>query len=352
MSQEPNTTNDSSPKPRLRIGLKAPAAGGPATEAPAAPAPPAAPAASVAESAPPPPAAGVAEPSAAPAAPAPATPITTPHLAFKPKKRESETTPAHPVAAAPAAPAEAAPVKLGLKRSGGDTAAPSPASPPATAPTPAETAGPPKGKRPPPGVRIISEEPSAPLDSATPPAAAAPAALAAPVAPMPPISALKPGKAQAQPPPPGPKSAGRGRWPFIAVIVVLVLVVGGESAYILLQKDETFEANQQRPPTVVPTKNPDATTPAGAAPATPPAQPTVVRVDGGGPATGAAAYLESLSSVSVATGGTPRIFVNGQMYQIGATLNPEFGLKWTAINEGARTLEFTDKNGQRYVKKF
>jgi hypothetical protein len=168
---------------------------------------------------------------------------------------------------------------------------------------------------------------------------------------MPPISALKPGKAQAQPPPPAAKSAKHGRLPLIITIVVLVLVVGGESAYILLQKDESFEANQQRPPTVVQTKNPDTPAPTGTAPATPPAQPTVVR-PGSGPTTGAAAYLESLSSISVATGGTPRIFVNGQMYQIGATLNPEFGLKWTAINEGARTLEFTDKNGQRYVKKF
>ncbi len=181
---------------------------------------------------------------------------------------------------------------------------------------------------------------------APPPAATAPPAVA-PLKPAPDNSKISPENG------PGAALRGASAAPFSSkkpaaaprrhvwlwlVLGILALVVGAESYYILTHDEEIVEANQQRPPMVVNNPNPAE-------------KPTEITRDASGPQTPVVAFLQSFD-VTVASGGEPRLFVNNQTFHLGEVVAPNLGLKWTHINDQTRELEFTDKQGHRYVKKF
>lgn len=122
---------------------------------------------------------------------------------------------------------------------------------------------------------------------------------------------------------------------------MLVLTVGGES-YVILNDEETVTENKQKPAIPVDTPKPGNSVPAS--------KPIDVQ-PGNPPVNAAAAFLQSLN-IPVASGSDPRIFVNGKVYHLGETVAPDYGLRWTGLNDQTRQLEFTDKDGHRYIKKF
>ena len=121
-------------------------------------------------------------------------------------------------------------------------------------------------------------------------------------------------------------------------IGILALAVGAESAYILMHDEKIVEENRQRPPVVVNNSTPGEKPIDVAHESTIAPSPTV-------------AFLQSFD-LTVASGSEPRIFVNNQTFHLGDVVAPNLGLKWTHINDQTRELEFTDKQGHRYVKKF
>jgi len=189
-----------------------------------------------------------------------------------------------------------------------------------------------------------------------PPAPAAPPAAAAPLKRPPTGSKLFPANdlatpTGAMPAPLTPVTRGATPAPFPAkirtaprshvwlwvVVGVLALAVGAESAYILMHDEKIVEENQQRPPVVV-TSGPSD-------------KPTDVSSNSSTPQTPVVAFLQNFD-VTVASGSEPRLFFNNQTYHLGDVVAPDLGLKWTHINDQTRVLEFTDKQGHRYIKKF
>jgi hypothetical protein len=139
------------------------------------------------------------------------------------------------------------------------------------------------------------------------------------------------------------KPAGKwGRLFLYGALLVLVLTVGTESWYILMHDEAIVSENQKKPPVVVPSSpaEPAATTkPIDVATAAAPAQDAITT------------YLQSLN-LAVSTGADPRIFANGAVFHLGQVVAPQFGLRWTSVNDQSRVLEFTDQSGHRYLKKF
>lgn len=138
------------------------------------------------------------------------------------------------------------------------------------------------------------------------------------------------------------KRSSWGRLMLYGALFILLLTVGGESAYILYFQEEVVADNQSLPPVVVNNPNsPPAAT----------AKPIVVQATTGPTQDAVSAFLEPLT-IQVATGSTPRIWINGQEYHLGDIVNPQLGLRWSSLNDQSLELEFTDKVGHRYIKKF
>ncbi|MGA2053394.1 MAG: hypothetical protein ABSH19_08795 [Opitutales bacterium] len=316
MTQEPNTSSDSSPRPRLLQPRAKP------------PAPPAAPPAPAPEPSAPPPIAPAAPDPAPPeptstAAPA-AAPSAVPRLSFSPKKRVEETPPAP----APPASEAPAPAKLGLRRAGPPAEAPAssisaPAlSPEAASPNPEAPPAPTQLKRPPPGVRLV---PSQEIASDLPP-------------PLTPVPSVTPAAAAAVP-------VKRFSWARLAIygfLFILLISLGSESVYILFFNNDEAPAAPGKPanPISYPSNLPASTS-----------KPIDVQASAGPNQPAAAAFLLPLN-IPVASGSSPRIWVNGQIYHLGDVISPEYGLRWTHLDDQTEQLEFTDKTGQRYIKKF
>jgi len=138
------------------------------------------------------------------------------------------------------------------------------------------------------------------------------------------------------------KRSSWGRVLLYGALFILLLTVGGESAYILYFQEEVVADNQSKPALVVnnPNSPPAATT-----------KPIDVQATSGPSQDAIAAFLEPLN-IPVASGSDPRIFVNGAVFHLGQVVAPQFGLRWTSLNDQSRELEFTDKVGHRYIKKF
>jgi hypothetical protein len=142
----------------------------------------------------------------------------------------------------------------------------------------------------------------------------------------------------------------RGRLALLGALAVLVVTVGGESYYILMYDQQEVQANQAKPPVWVNNSNNGSGNNNHGPAAT---KATEVKTDASAPTTGAAGFLASLSDVAVASGSRPRLFVGGgQTFNLGDVVAPEFGLRWTSIDDQTRELEFTDKDGRRYDLKF
>jgi hypothetical protein len=162
---------------------------------------------------------------------------------------------------------------------------------------------------------------------------------------MPPPLAPVPEPAPAPAPIPA-APAKRSRWGRLflySFLFILLLTVGIESVYILYFQDEVVADNQNKAATVVGNPNTAANTPAP--------KPIDVQATAGPGQNAAAAYLQSLN-IPVASGSNPRIWINGQVYHIGDVVNPQFGLRWIQLNDQTAQLEFIDKDGHRYIKKF
>ncbi len=139
-----------------------------------------------------------------------------------------------------------------------------------------------------------------------------------------------------------PTKRSGGRLFIYTILVVLLLTVGGESAYILYFQEEVIADNKSKPPVNV-------SNPAGSP--SPAVKPINVQNTSGPTQDAVAAFLEPLN-IPVASGSDPRIFVNGAVFHLGQVVAPQFGLRWTSLNDQSRELEFTDKDGHRYIKKF
>jgi hypothetical protein len=84
---------------------------------------------------------------------------------------------------------------------------------------------------------------------------------------------------------------------------------------------------------------------------TPVGKPVEVAANGASAPTPVYAFLQSLNP-EIASGTDPRLFINSQTFHLGQVIAPEFGLKWVRIDDKNRELEFVDKRGQHYIKKF
>lgn len=194
-----------------------------------------------------------------------------------------------------------------------------PAVPVEQTPPPPAPAQPPL-KRPPPGARLVSG--TAPASGAEMPAPLSPVKQAATTSPF------------TKKTTPAPRTQLGMR---IALIVLLVAALG-EAYVIFLMRDDNTEANSQKPALLVKSSGPSG-------------KPIEVLNDGAPPPTPAYAFLVNFTP-QVAAGSEPRLFFETKTYRIGEIIAPEFGLKWTLIDDKERTLEFTDRQGHRYIKKF
>jgi len=229
-----------------------------------------------------------AAPKDSPAANAPAAAGALPRFSFARKKPTEE---------APAAPVE--------------KPAPAPAAEPVVS----------QLKRPPTGARLTPSSETVPTT---------PDAMPAPLTPVKQGMSASPFAAQT-------KASRRGHLGLWIALFVLVAIVGGQSYYILMHDESTVAANNQKPPLLI--NNP------------PGGKPYAV-VNNGAPAPTPAYEFLLTFDPEIASGNEPRLFFDSQTYHIGQVVAPAFGLKWTRIDDQARELEFTDKQGRRYVKKF
>ncbi|HVU39116.1 MAG TPA: hypothetical protein VHC95_12345 [Opitutales bacterium] len=180
--------------------------------------------------------------------------------------------------------------------------------------TPPPSATQPPLKRPPPGAHLTPTQPPADM----------------PV----PLTPVKPG---VTPAPFAKKPApARTHWGMMTALLLLLVVAAGEAYIIFAMHDETAAANSTKPPLLVTNVN---------------GKPYEVVNDGAEPPTPAYGFLLNFSP-QIASGGDPRLFFDSKTYRIGEMVAPQFGLKWTRIDDQNRELEFTDRQGRRYVKKF
>ncbi len=192
---------------------------------------------------------------------------------------------------------------------------------PAAAAAPVEPeAPPPPLKRPPPGTRLATHSE----------AGAPPSGMPAPLTPVKPNATAIPFAAKA-------KAAPKTNLVMLLALIVLLIATLGEAYIIFMMRDENAAENNQKPPLLVNTGSN--------------AKPLEVVNDGAPPPTPAYGFLLSFSP-QIASGNEPRLFFEAKTYRIGEVVAPEFGLKWTRINDKDRELEFTDRQGRRYVKKF
>lgn len=232
-----------------------------------------------------------AEQESPPPAPASGNPGALPRLSFAPKKRAEESMPVSPAIGQPISSPPQAPVTSDSKGS--------------------------QLKRPPAGTRLVASV------EVTPPS----------VMPAP----LTPVRGTTATPFVTPKKARfRTQIPLWIAVFILVLIIGGESYYILMQDEDTGMESTRRPTILV----------AGG----PAVKPIEVSATGYA-ATPLYAFLQNLNP-EIASGTEPRLFINSQMFHLGEVVSPEFGLKWVRINDQTRELEFVDKRGQHYIKKF
>lgn len=186
------------------------------------------------------------------------------------------------------------------------------------APAPPPQSTNPPLKRPPPGTHLTPSSENASL----------PAGMPVPLTPV---------KHGVTPAPFAKKSAApRAHWGMMAALLLLLIVAAGEAYVIFAMHDETAEANSTKPPLLVTNVN---------------GKPYEVVNDGAEPPTPAYAFLLSFSP-QIASGGDPRLFFDSKTYHMGDMVAPQFGLKWTRLDDQNRELEFTDRQGRRYVKKF
>lgn len=123
---------------------------------------------------------------------------------------------------------------------------------------------------------------------------------------------------------------------LIALIVLLIAALG-EAYIIFTMHDENVVENNLKPALLV-KSGPDA-------------KPLEVVNDGAPAPTPAYGFLLNFAP-QIASGNEPRLFFEAKTYRIGEIVSSEFGLKWTRIDDKARELEFTDKQGRHYIKKF
>ena len=232
-----------------------------------------------------------AEPESPPPAIASGSPGVLPRLLFSPNKKVVEAAPVQPAVERPVT----GPAQPPLTNDGHDS----------------------QLKRPPPGTRLISL-----IEPATPSVMPAP---------------LNPVRGATAAPFAAPKKARfRTQVPLWIVVFILVLIVGGESYYILMQDEDQGAESTHRPPILI------ASGPA--------IKPVDVAANGVAP-TPVYGFLQNLNP-EIAAGTDPRLFINSQIFHLGDVVSPEFGLKWVRINDQTRELEFADKRGQHYIKKF
>jgi hypothetical protein len=174
-------------------------------------------------------------------------------------------------------------------------------------------------KRPPPGTRLVAGNVAAARDE-----------MPAPLTPVKPGATTTPFAKKS-------KEAPRANLGMRVALIVLLLATLGEGYVIFVMRDESTTENSQKPALLV------NTGPSG--------KPLEVLNDGAPPPTPAYGFLVNFTP-QVASGSEPRLFFETKTYRIGEAVAPEFGLKWTRIDDQNRELEFTDRQGRRYVKKF
>jgi hypothetical protein len=242
----------------------------------------------------------------------------------RPKDATPVTEPASP---APA-PETAAVPRLAFARKKAAEVVP----PPAPAPVPVEAPALPRMsggsgglplKRPPPGSRLFPAHELAAPDGAMP-APLTPVTRGATSAPFPTKTNVK--------------SSARSHTLLLALIGVLVLIIGGMSAYILMQDEKVDEVIKSRPPMVIGS--------------TPPVGKPIEGPASGSADSPAAKFLQTMPIDFVDAGASPKLSVGGQVYQPGQVVDKATGLKWVMINDKARQLEFVDGQGLHYIKKF
>ena len=245
---------------------------------------------------------------------------TTDDTNSKPRLHMARPSGAPPAAekVPPAADSSAAVPRFSFSRKKKEDDAPAPAAAPAPVSPPPPT---PAAPRPPGGSKLFPDTVAATPPGATP-APGTPGARAATPAPFPAKG----------------RNSQHSHVKLWIAIGILALAVGAESAYILMHDEQIAEENRQRPPVVVNSPNPAE-------------KPTDISKESSVAPTPVVAYLQTLD-LTVASGSEPRLFVNNQTFHLGDVVAPNLGLKWTHLNDQTRELEFTDKQGHRYVKKF
>ncbi|HTB62089.1 MAG TPA: hypothetical protein VK737_00760 [Opitutales bacterium] len=224
---------------------------------------------------------------------APAAPAAVPRFSFARKKAAPEPTPA------PAAPT------------------PAPSGPPLTT---GNTGGS-QLKRPPTGSRLfVAHEIAAPEGT-----------MPAPLTPVTRGVTHSPFAAK-------PKAPPRSNKLLLIILGLLVIVVGGESYYILMQDQQAADIIKAAPPVVI----------ANTAQTVKPTEITATTVAD----SPAAKFLQEMSVDFVDAGASPKLSIGGEVYHPGEVVDKDTGLKWIRIDDKTREMEFTDKQGRHYIKKF
>ncbi len=208
------------------------------------------------------------------------------------------------------------------KRTEDAPAPPSPSLESSAARTPPAEITQPPLKRPPPGTRLV---PSGEADSTGDGAAA---------------TGTGPGKRGTT----GAPFDGRGKSParrnlamMIGLVLLLVVALGEAYVIFVMHDQNTIAENSAKPPLLV------NNGPGG--------KPYEV-VNKGGPAPTPAFQFLLTFSPQIASGNEPRLFLENKTYLIGQVVDSATGLKWIRINDQTRELEFVDKEGRHYIKKF
>jgi hypothetical protein len=199
--------------------------------------------------------------------------------------------------------------------------APAPAPPPPGPPLTTGNAGGSQLKRPPSGSRLFVAHDLAAPEGAMP----------APLTPVTRGVTHAPFAAKA-------KAAPHSNKLLLIVLGLLVLIVGGESTYILMQDEQAAAIIKSAPPVII----------ANNAPAVKPTEITATSIAD----SPAAKFLQEMPLDFVDAGASPKLSIGGAVYHPGEVVDKDTGLKWIRIDDKTREMEFTDKQGRHYIKKF
>jgi len=233
------------------------------------------------------------------------------------KPKDGAQQPAAPASgSAPEAPAALPRFSFARKKPAEAPPPPAPAAPP-------PPSGPVPLKRPPAGSKIFPANEIAAPEGAMP----------APLRPVSHAPTKAPFPIKAKP------ASNRRHLALLALLAVFVLLAGAEFAYILMHGEDASDDNVVRQPIVI------------NAPASGAGQPAVVTATSSS-ISPAAKFLQNMSVDYVSVGAKPVLAVGGHEYHPGEIVDKDTGIKWILIDDKARQMEFVDRQGRHYIKKF